>query len=223
MMAAPDSNENTQSRPGKKLLFAAGVMFGLLLGVAITALVMLYAERHRTQTDTAAELQYGKTVTDTVFHYVIQKQTTAQAANDPNAQDTLFIDTLLQDYETQDLTMDESLQSSMDDGEEVTEDLVQEKMLHSVSVPVVFLDDNMQETDHEASAQLQVQQWSTPVRNKVTYLFSDKILKVKGMKIDGCKVYHFRGNYYLEANQSTYLIRPNSHFEKPERSENFNF
>ncbi len=222
-MAVQDSNEKAHSRSGKTLLFVAGVLFGLLLGIAVTALVLLHKEREGTSTDDALEQQQGKTVTDTVFHYVIQKQKTAQVSDDNAAQDTLFIDTLLQNYETQDLTMDESLPPSMDDEEELTEDLVQENMLHSLSVPVVFLDDKMQESDNEASTHIQVQQWSTPVRNKVTFLFSDNILKVKGMKIDGCKIYHFRGNYYLEVNHNTYLIRPNSHFEKPEKSENFNF
>lgn len=222
-MAAQDSNEKARFRPGRKLLFAAGVLFGLLLGIAVTALVTLYAERQGTRSDNAVEPLHGKSVTDTVFHYIIQKQKTTPVSKDNAAQDTLFIDTLLQDYETQDLTMDESLKPSMDDGEESTEDLVQEKMLYSLSVPVVFLDDKMQEVDNGAPLYIQIQQWSTPVRNKVTCLFSDNILKVKGIKIDGCKVYHFRGNYYLEIGLDTYLIRPNSHFEKPERAETFNF
>lgn len=222
-MAAQDSNEKARFRPGRKLLFAAGVLFGLLLGIAVTALVTLYAERQGYRSDNAVEALHGKSVTDTVFHYIIQKQKTTPVSKDNAAQDTLLIDTLLQDYETQDLTMDESLQPSMDDGEELTEDLVQEKMLHSLSVPVVFLDDKMQEADNGAPLYIQIQQWSTPVRNRVTCLFSDNILKVKGIKIDGCKVYHFRGNYYLEIGHDTYLIRPNSHFEKPERAENFNF
>lgn len=222
-MAAQDSNEKARFRPGRKLLFAAGVLFGLLLGIAVTALVTLYAERQGSRSDNAVEPLQGKSVTDTVFHYIIQKQKTTPVSKDNAAQDTLFIDTLLQDYETQDLTMDESLKPSMDDGEELTEDLVQEKMLYSLSVPVVFLDDKMQEADNGAPLYIQIQQWSTPVRNRVTCLFSDNILKVKGIKIDGCKVYHFRGNYYLEIGHDTYLIRPNSHFEKPERAETFNF
>ncbi len=222
-MAEQDSNEKAQFRPGKKFLFATGVLFGLLLGIAVTALVMLYAERKGKQTDHAVEQQQGKMVTDTVFHYVIQKQKTPQVSDDNAARDTLYIDTLLQDYDTQDLTMDESLQPSMDDGEELTEDLVQEKLLHSLSVPVIFLDDKMQESENETPIHIQVQQWSTPVRNRVTCLFSDNTLKVKGMKIEGCKVYHFRDNYYLEVGNETYQVRPNSHFEKPEKSENFNF
>ncbi len=222
-MAVQESNEKAQFRSGKRLLFATGVLFGLLLGIALTALVMLCAERKGAHIESAAEPQQGKTVTDTVFHYVIQKQKITQVSDDIAEQDTLFIDTLLQDYETQDLTLDESLLPSMEDEEEETGDLVQEKMLNSLSVPVTFLDDMMQVLANEASAHIQVQQWSTPVRNRVTCLFSDNILKVKGLKIDGCKIYHFRGNYYLEVDQCTYLIRPNSHFEKPERAENFIF
>jgi hypothetical protein len=61
---------------------------------------------------------------------------------------------------------------------------------------------------------LDVQQWSTPIRNSVTYNRERNILKIKGMDIDGVEIFYRNGEYYLQYKNNNYPIPVNDSFER---------
>lgn len=63
-------------------------------------------------------------------------------------------------------------------------------------------------------AAFEIQQWSTPIRNSVTYQRENNILKIKGLNIDSVSVYYRNGNYYLLYKNNSHIIPVNHTFEK---------
>ncbi|MDL2312359.1 hypothetical protein LJC68_05740 [Bacteroidales bacterium OttesenSCG-928-B11] len=60
----------------------------------------------------------------------------------------------------------------------------------------------------------EIQQWSTPIRNSITYQRDRNILKIKGLDIDSVNIYYCNGNYYLQNRNASYKIPVNQAFER---------
>lgn len=60
----------------------------------------------------------------------------------------------------------------------------------------------------------EIQQWSTPIRNSITYQRENNILKIKGLNIDSITIYYRDGNYFLLYKNSSHIIPVNNTFEK---------
>ena len=89
-------------------------------------------------------------------------------------------------------------------------------MIKKSVVKVVYLDENkhVAAAPANAPAQWQVQQWSTPIKNKLTYQFSNNILKVKGLEIDDLRIVNFNNQNYIVTGNRTYIIKPNKQFDR---------
>ncbi|MCL2246762.1 MAG: hypothetical protein FWC10_06580 [Lentimicrobiaceae bacterium] len=59
----------------------------------------------------------------------------------------------------------------------------------------------------------EIQMWSTPIKNKVTYYRDNNMLKIKGMKIDNMNVVFWNNLYYLEIANRHYAIPETKSFE----------
>jgi len=60
----------------------------------------------------------------------------------------------------------------------------------------------------------EIQQWSTPIKNKITYQRSQNMLRVKGMEINNMNIVFLDNVYYLEVNNRYYSIPETERFEK---------
>jgi len=60
----------------------------------------------------------------------------------------------------------------------------------------------------------EIQQWSTPVKNKITFQRNQNMLKIKGIEINAANVVFWNSAYYLEVNNRYYAIPETERFEK---------
>ena len=60
----------------------------------------------------------------------------------------------------------------------------------------------------------EIQLWSTPIKNKVTYQRNQNMLKIKGMEIDNINVVFWNDNYYIEVKSRYYSIPETEYFTK---------
>jgi len=60
----------------------------------------------------------------------------------------------------------------------------------------------------------EIQQWSTPIKNKITYQRNQNMLKIKGMEISNGNIVFWNNAYYLEINNRYYSISETERFEK---------
>jgi hypothetical protein len=60
----------------------------------------------------------------------------------------------------------------------------------------------------------EIQQWSTPIKNKITYYRDKNMLKIKGMEIENVSVVFWNDTYFLEAGGRYYAIPETQYFEK---------
>jgi len=60
----------------------------------------------------------------------------------------------------------------------------------------------------------ELQQWSTPIKNKITYYRDKNMVKIKGMIIDNMNVVFWDDAYFLEIDNRYYAIPETKYFEK---------
>ena len=60
----------------------------------------------------------------------------------------------------------------------------------------------------------EIQQWSTPIKNRITYHRNQSMVKIKGMEIDQVNVVFWEGAYFLEVKNRYYAIPETEYFEK---------
>ncbi|MEG2069867.1 MAG: hypothetical protein RR034_00630, partial [Bacteroidales bacterium] len=128
------------------------------------------------------------------------------------AADSILIDTLGMGEE--DFAMDEA-DFVIEDA--VTEEkLASDKMEEQKMVKVIFKNENLKEAapkDNEITS-FEIQQWSTPIRNRITYQRTGSVLKVKGLDIDNVEIVFYEGKYFLVYHTRVYQISNNDEFEK---------
>jgi len=60
----------------------------------------------------------------------------------------------------------------------------------------------------------EIQQWSTPIKNKITYYRNQNMIKIKGMKIENIYVVYWNEKYFLEIENRYYAIPETDNFIK---------
>jgi hypothetical protein len=60
----------------------------------------------------------------------------------------------------------------------------------------------------------EIQQWSTPIKNKITYYRNKNMIKIKGMDVDKMSVVFLNDTYLLEIGNRYYAIPETDVFEK---------
>lgn len=201
--------------PKRRVLFLLGIIVGILLGVGITMLIVNHLNSlhpkeiqlvHPTE-------QVGKS--DTVVKYIIHKHEAMYSENPAQAIDTAAIDTLQETELSQDYMLDEDDLLALE-REEDENAVPTEKLIARSFVKVTFLDNdkNPISTPDNVVANMQLQQWETPIKNKITYQFSGNTIRIKGASIAQFKVIHYKKTYYLSTAKSCYPIRRNNQFER---------
>ncbi len=212
-MDTPDITPTPSSGPKKKVLFLIGIIFGILLGALLTMFITDWLDYRRpTEVRVLTPQPSGKGA-DTVVKYVVHRHETAPEEQLYHAvADTARVDTAFADDSSQDLYLDEDGLADADDDEVV----VTEKMIARQMLKIQYLDNNKKEipVPENAPAEIQFQQWETPVRNKLSYQLTGNILKVKGMSAQNVKIVHYRGKLYLVRGHQAYPLTPNMPFDR---------
>lgn len=213
-MSQEDFSENKPDNRRRRLLFIIGGLIGLLLGAVLTMLVVDWLDyKHPTVVKVFEPSTTQKT--DTVVNYVIHKyQSEESGKSGALAADTLAMDSSLvdeQDY--QDFMLDEE---DLQEDEAVRQNVVGERMLQKVMQKVIYLNHNKQEIPVPSNgiAQMQVQQWETPIKNRLSYQFSNNTLKLKGLNAEMVKLVNYDDNFYLLSGKRVYAIKQNRQYEK---------
>jgi len=60
----------------------------------------------------------------------------------------------------------------------------------------------------------EIQQWSTPIKNKITYYRNQNMIKIKGMKIDNINIVYWNEKYFLEIENRYFAIPETDNFIK---------
>lgn len=215
-MDTPDITPTPSSEPKKKIMFLVGIIVGIIIGILIgvlTILVMNWLDSRRpTEVRVLAPSANGSG-TDTVVKYVVHRhEPLDQARAYDSAADTAQVDTSFVDDASQDLYLDEDELADAEDEMVV----MAEKMIARQMLKIQYWDNNKKEiaVPENAPAEIQFQQWETPVRNKLSYQLTGNVLKVKGMSSQNVKIVHYKGRLHIVRGHQVYPLVPNTRFER---------
>ena len=99
---------------------------------------------------------------------------------------------------------------SLEDTEQ--DEVFSDQLLHTKTVKVKLL--NPEKQDQEYFHSFEIQHWSTPIKNKMTYSRNQNMLKIKGVEINNVNVVFWNDNYFLEIGNRYYAIPETTNFEK---------
>ncbi len=212
-MDTPDITPTPSSGPKRKVLFLVGIIVGILLGALLTMFITDWLDYRHPAEVRVLPSPVGVKGADTVVKYVVHRH--ERVLEEPlynMAADTAQVDTSYADDYSQDLYLDEDELADADDDGLV----MAEKMIARQMMKIQYLDNNKKEipVPENAPAEIQFQQWETPVRNKLSYQLTGNMLKVKGMSAQNVKIVHYRGKLHLVRGHQAYPLTPNTQFER---------
>lgn len=189
------------------------IIIGVLLGVGITVLLLDVMRLRKpivvkVENDDKSD---SKGSNDTIVKYVVHRYENRSMLYDDQLQpiDSLSQDTLYAEGYSEDLTMEDAAFST-EDGT-----VVGTHVLSEMTCKVIALDNDKRELSAaEHGTLIHVMFLDTPIKNKVSYLFSAGTLKVKGLPVGAVKLYLYKNTVYMVHNRHTYPLAPNSQFEK---------
>lgn len=207
--------ENQSNQATKKgIILLLGIIIGLLVGVLVAFIVesKIKPKAPPVVNVVAPESQGGK---DTVYKYIVHQYQPGPAdSQNPLPVDSLATDSLY----VEDGSMDLMLQDEDDQPykEVETATVTSERMISRQEAPVLYFDANRNAitAPENALKVMEVQFWSTPIHNKMTYQFKDNVLKIKGLKLDNVYVIHYKDHYYLQSDKRIYQILPTATYQR---------
>lgn len=211
---------NTPTKPQnrkRKVLFIIGLLVGLLLGGVLTMLLMDLLDYEHPTVVKVLEHSAPAGTKDTVVNYVIHKYESQDGANrETQDADTLMVDSSEFNEDYQDYMLDEEDLKELKTAKESPQSVMEDKMLKKSMLKITYLDGNKHvvAAPSNAPVQCQIQQWSTPIKNRLSYQFSNNVLRVKGLDIDNVKLVHYDDHYYMLAGNHVYLVNPNKQYDK---------
>ena len=205
-----DSTQNTEKQKGKNrswLFLLIGVLVGFVLSLSLYLIDKHFFPNH-VYLRTIERIVPGDKSEEAAVEKAVAVQEGAQSRQAVAVADTLQADTLLLG-DSYDSDLDE-VDFMMDDyeGEQVSE----VKLVANRRVKVHFA-----EADTLKPAQAEyflVEQWSSPIQNRITYYRDNQTLKIKGLDASKIEIYCIKGEYYLLSAGRYYLLNNNSSFEK---------
>lgn len=213
-MESEQKNGHPQQSQKRKVLFGLGILIGILFGVALTLLLVKWMDSRKPKTVNVIQSVPQTGSSDTVVKYVIHKHESYTLPSDYPNSDTLRSDsTYINEEES--FMMDEidelELKQEVENSAMPTE-----RMLAKSYVAVVYWDNdrNIITTPEGHSAQIQLQQWDTPIKNKISYQYSNNCIRIKGTSISQFKVIHYKGTLYLVSAKHAYPIHRNQQYER---------
>ena len=192
-------------------MFAAGVIVGMVLcAFAFLSYYFLYDNNNvRSKTylfseKSAAEYPQTSDEYETGGDSLLNDALQIASIDEQLAADTAFADA------TPDSDNDE-----VDFETELDGDLVvwEEQRIDSRKVKVQFSNEDTSDLS-SVPEYIEVEQWSSPIKNKHSFYLKDNILKVKGLDINHIDVKYKNGTYYLNIGESDFPVKVYNATEK---------
>ena len=112
---------------------------------------------------------------------------------------------------------DFSLEEDMDEEYIDEGTIAEEKLELKKTIKVLVKNSELKEEENipdNIIAYMEVQQWTSPIKNKISYKRDHNILNIKGLNIDNISIYYINGNYYLENGEHLFPIKENENYSK---------
>ena len=204
--------ENQIKKEKKWLYFAIGLIVGFLISAVAFVVFAMIQSQSKSFTKTIEHIYSRENYKDTVVKYVNvarKESETSQTNQLAESQDTLAIDEMPADYDEVDFSYAEETGATED--VVVVDKIIAQKKLQVKFKNAEFKD--VAATDG-ALTELEVQQWNTPIKNRITYRFTGNMLQVKGLDVEKMEIIHYDQHYYLCHHGNYYLLENNNTFEK---------
>ena len=205
--------ENQATKKG--IILLVGVVIGLLTGVLVTFTMVSKLNQKSREEENPPRQEAVASTSDTIYKYIVHRyepddeQMAVEAAPD-----SLSVDSLYMDEQYADLMLD-------DDEERVYTEIPSasvsaDRMVSREEAPILYFDagKNPVKAPENAPKFLEVQFWSTPIRNKVVYTFNGSVLKIKGLKSEDVYVIHYNDHYYLQCEKRVYPIESGGEYQR---------
>lgn len=204
--------ENQIKKEKKWLYFAIGLIVGFLISAVAFVVFAMIQSQSKSFTKTIEHIYSRENYKDTVVKYVNvarKESETSQTNQLAESQDTLAIDEMPADYDEVDFSYAEETGATED--VVVVDKIIAQKKLQVKFKNAEFKD--VAATDGVLT-ELEVQQWNTPIKNRITYRFTGNMLQVKGLDVEKMEIIHYDQHYYLCHHGNYYLLENNNTFEK---------
>ena len=204
--------ENQIKKEKKWLYFAIGLIVGFLISAVAFVVFAMIQSQSKSFTKTIEHIYSRENYKDTVVKYVNvarKESETSQTNQLAESQDTLAIDEMPADYDEVDFSYAEETGATED--VVVVDKIIAQKKLQVKFKNAEFKD--VAATDGVLT-ELEVQQWNTPIKNRITYRFTGNMLQVKGLDVEKMEIIHYDQHYYLGHHGNYYLLENNNTFEK---------
>lgn len=206
--------ENQLKKEKKWLFFALGIIAGFILCGAYTVISEMVHNKSQSFTQSIRHIYHHGADKDTVVKYVqVAQKSTNKSEKDKLSDnvDSLALMSETDNLDEVDFYMDE--EDVADDNDNV---VVVDKILAKKTIKVLFKDIEMNDVPafDNAISHFDVQQWNTPIKNKISYHRDNAVLQVKGLPIDKVVIVCIEHQYYLHHAGQYYLLENNESFEK---------
>ena len=191
-----------------------GILFflGLLVGIMICALlyyfdIKLFKSFHSVNEKKEVIIHYN---TDTVYVETPQKP---RRQNIENESSKLVVEETVEMEQTEDSVSIYDAEFSFEGKED--DSVFSDRLLQTRTVKVKLLSQDKQDKLPENFIRFfEIQQWSTPIKNRITYHRNQSMIKIKGMEIDQVNIVFWNDAYFLEIRNRYYAIPETEYFEK---------
>jgi hypothetical protein len=192
----------------KGVLFFIGLLFGILIcGILFYFDIKIFESKFLPQKEKEV---ISITKTDTVYietFPIIKKQNIETQIKD-TVEENMGANQNVEDisiYET-------AFSFEKDEQDEIFTD----QLLKTRTVKVKLFQKELQEVilPENFFQFFEIQQWNTPIKNKITYNRIQNMIKIKGMEINNMNVVFWNNVYYLEVMNRYYSINETERFEK---------
>lgn len=215
-------NKVSTSCKNRKWLYGfIGFFVGILVGISVFLLDKYMFKEKLYVYRVFDNLYKPKLVQDTIIHektiYVRTEEPLVDSIN--TDVDEIVHDSLLQwdhDFaEWDDFTGWDDVEFYMQ-VPEIEEIVVLDKIIRTREISVKLPNSNSEKREEYKPpyTSFEVQQWSTPIRNSITYQNNEGMIKIKGMDIVNVEILFLNGVYYLYDGNQYYTLLDNQNFEK---------
>ena len=187
----------------KGTIFFIGVLMGILI-----CLLLYYLDVRMPKDIFHTEYKNVVTQVDTVYLETPKKQ---QKQNvEKKLDETADLDTV----DVRQTGVEDSIYETEFSLEGIEhEEVFSDQLLRTRTVKVKLLSQDVKSSD-EFFQSFEIQLWSTPIKNKITYSRNQNMLKIKGMEIDNVSIVIWNDHYFLELGHRYYAIPETNNFEK---------
>ncbi|MDY6327233.1 MAG: hypothetical protein SPL47_07970 [Bacteroidales bacterium] len=211
------NSQNNQATK-KGLILLSGVIIGILTGffVAFTLLQKFNPHTRPVAKEEQPRDIEGKTA-DTVVKYVVYRYESEPGVPSRTSQpDSLETDSTLVELYGADLFLED--EEDAQENNMRTTNVAESKLIYQTELHVLHLDETGKHDDNTGleNKTVELQVWSTPIKNKISYNFNGKTLKLKGLSNhENIKVLlDDNNNYVLLIDKRHYNITTTSDFTR---------